>query len=179
MLLALMGLNERLAYALEDSSLNELAIYILGNVPGLPPIVQSFHIMGIAAVMASIVMVNLKFLGLAVPSQNLSEMIDRLMPWTWWALLLNAVTGSVFVLARPVRYFLNPVFGIKFSLLCPALVLVLVVHLLQIRETGYWEQSPTRRVSGKGIAVLSLILWIGIIMAGRWIAYADYLFYYE
>ena len=92
-----MGLNERLAYALEDSPVRELAVYLLGNVPGLPPIVQSLHIMGIAAVMASIVMVNLKFLGLAVPSQNVSEMIGRLMPWTWWALLLNAVPGGIFV----------------------------------------------------------------------------------
>ena len=92
-----MGLNERLAYALEDSPARELAVYLLGNVPGLPPIIQSLHIMGIAVVMASIVMVNLKFLGLAVPGQNVSEMIGRLMPWAWWALLLNAVTGSVFV----------------------------------------------------------------------------------
>ena len=179
MLLALMGLNERVAYALEDSPARELAVYLLGNVPGLPPIVQSLHIMGIAVVMATIVMVNLRFLGLAVPSQNVSEMIGRLMPWTWWALLLNAVTGSVFVVARPARYFLNPVFGIKFSLLLPAVALAFVVHRLHVRNAGYWEQSSTRRLSGKAIAALSLVLWIGVVMAGRWIAYADYLFYYE
>ena len=174
-----MGLNERLAYALEDSPVRELAVYLLGNVPGLPPIVQSLHIMGIAAVMASIVMVNLKFLGLAVPSQNVSEMIGRLMPWTWWALLLNAVPGGIFVVARPARYILNPVFGIKFSLLFPALVLAFVVHRLHAREPGYWGRSSARRLSGRAIAVLSLVLWIGVVMAGRWIAYADYLFYYE
>lgn len=177
-----MGLNERLAYvayALEDSPVRELAVYLLGNVPGLPPIVQSLHIMGIAAVMASIVMINLKFLGLAVPSQNVSEMIGRLMPWTWWALLLNAATGGLFVAARPVRYFLNPVFGIKFSLLVPALVLAFVVHRLHVREPGYWGRSSMRRFSGRAIAALSLVLWVGVVMAGRWIAYVDYLFYYE
>ena len=50
--------------------LTQLAVYLLGNVPSLPPIIQSLHIMGIAVVMASIVMVNLKFLGLAVQAKT-------------------------------------------------------------------------------------------------------------
>ena len=66
-------------------------------------------------------------------------MIGRLMPWTWWALLLNAVTGSVFVVARPARYFLNPVFGIKFSLLVPAVALAFVVHRLHVRDVIFYE----------------------------------------
>ena len=82
-----------LASALSESQAREIAVYLLGNVPGLSPIAQSLHILGIAIVMGSIVMVDLKLLGVAVPSQNVSEMIRRLMPWTWWALLLNAVTG--------------------------------------------------------------------------------------
>ena len=76
-------MRESLASALSDSQAREVAVYLLGNVPGLPPIAQSLHILGIAVVMASIVMVDLKFLGLALPSQNVSEMILRLMPWTW------------------------------------------------------------------------------------------------
>ena len=154
-----MGLNERLAYALEDSPVRELAVYLLGNVPGLPPIVQSLHIMGIAAVMASIVMVNLKFLGLAVPSQNVSEMIGRLMPWTWWALLLNAVPGGIFVVARPARYFLNPVFGIKFSLLFPALVLAFVVHRPPREGTGLLGTvvgAPSLRSGHCGVVACAL-----------------------
>ena len=172
-------MNENVAIALAASQASEIAVYLLGNVPGLPPIAQSLHILGIAVVMGSIVMVNLKFLGLAVPSHNVSEMIDRLMPWVWWALLLNAVTGLLFVVARPLRYFFNPVFGIKFSLLVPAVVLAFVVHNLSKREAHYWEQSSARRFSAKVIAALSLLLWIGVVLSGRWIAYADYLFFYE
>ena len=174
-----MDIHERLARALAESPAQELAEYLLGNVPGLPPIAQALHILGISVVMASIVMVNLRFLGVAVPSQNISEMIQRLMPWTWWALPLNAMTGLVFVVARPGRYFFNPVFGIKFSLLVPAVALALVVYGLNRREMGYWEHTLARRISGRVIAALSLVLWIGVVMAGRWIAYADYLFFYE
>lgn len=169
-------MNEFLANALVESEAREFAVYLLSNVPGLPPIAQAIHIMGIAVVMSSIVMVNLRFLGIAVPSQNVSEMIRRLMPWTWWALPVNAVTGLLFVAARPVRYFYNPVFGIKFMLLVPAVVLAFVVYWLNRRETGFWERSLARRNSARVIAAVSMLLWIGVVLAGRWIAYADYLF---
>ena len=174
-----MALNERLASLLTDSSAQELALYLLGNVPGLPPVAQTVHILGICIVMASIVMVNLKFLGLALPSQNLSEMISRLYPWTWWALPVNAVTGLLFVIARPNRYLYNPVFGIKFSLLIPAVLLAYLVYRMNQKERGYWDSTYGRRISGRAVAGLSLVLWIGVLMAGRWIAYSDYLFYME
>ena len=174
-----MVLHERLANLLTDSSAQELALYLLGNIPGLPPIAQTLHILGICIVMASIIMVNLKFLGLALPSHNLSEMISRLYPWTWWALPVNAITGLLFVIARPNRYFYNPVFGIKFSFLVPAILLAFLVYRMNQRERGYWDHTLTRRISGRAVAGLSLVLWIGVLMAGRWIAYSDYLFYLE
>ena len=161
-----MGLHERLANLLTDSSAQELALYLLGNVPGLPPIAQTVHILGICIVMASIIMVNLKFLGLALPSQNLSEMITRL-------------TGLLFVIARPNRYFFNPVFGIKFSFLVPAILLAFLVYRMNQKERGYWDHTLGRRISGRIVAGLSLVLWVGVLMAGRWIAYSDYLFYLE
>ena len=172
-------MNESLANALAGSQVSEFAVYLLGNVPGLPPIAQAVHILGIAVVMGSIVMVDLRLLGIAVPSQDAGEMIRRLMPWTWWALSLNAISGLLFVTARPFRYFFNPVFGLKFSMLVPAVVLAFVVYRLSRKEAGYWERSLARRVWARLIAAVSLALWVGVVLAGRWIAYSDYLFLYE
>ena len=172
-------MNETLARILSGSQASEFAVYLLGNVPGLPPIAQALHILGISVVMGSIVMLDLRLLGVAVPSQSVSEMIRRLMPWTWCALLLNAVTGLLFVVARPNRYFFNPVFEWKVSMLVPAILLALVVHRLSKREADYWERSLSRRVSVRVIAAVSLVLWVGVVLAGRWIAYSDYLYFYE
>ncbi len=172
-------MNESVFNLLAGSRASEAAVYLLSNVPGLPPISQALHIMGIAVVMGSVVMVDLRLLGLAVPSQSVSEMIGRLMPWTWCALSLNLITGLLFVVARPGRYFFNPVFGIKFALLVPAVLLALVIHRLSFREPGYWEGSSVRLISARVIAVVSLALWVGVVLSGRWIAYSDYLFFYE
>ena len=174
-----MDILVNLSAFIADSSVRELVIYLLRNVPGFPPIIQTVHILAIAAVMGSIVFINLKILGVAVPSQRLSEMIQRLLPWTWWALLLLAISGVVFIIARPDKYFFNPVFGIKFSLLAPAVVFAWIIHRKNTLEPGYWEGSALRRGSARTIAALSLVLWLGVMMAGRWIAYYDYLFWPE
>ena len=172
-------MRDSLANFIAESQAREMAIYLLSNVPGFPPITQAIHILGVAAVMASTVMIDLRMLGIAVPSQKLGEMIRRLMPFTWWALLSNVITGMPLLLARPQRYLYNPVFGWKLAFLLPAVLLALVVHLRNRRDEGYWEQSTNRRRLGKAIAVLSLVSWLGVVMAGRWIAYSDYLFWPE
>jgi hypothetical protein len=157
-----------IAQAINGSPLQDAVVWSLRNVWGLPPIIQTVHILSIAVVMASTVMIDLKVLGLALPNQHLPEMLRRLLPWTWWALLVLFISGAVFVIGRPRRYFVNPVFGLKFALLAVA---VAATYLLQRVQTG-----ATVRASTKLLAAVSLVSWLGVMLAGRWIAYADYLF---
>ena len=150
---------------LASSELREVVVYLLSNVPGLPPIVQSVHLLGVAVVMASVVLFSLRTLGIAAPGQGWREMQTRLLPWLWWLLPVMILTGGMFVVARPARYFYNPVFGIK--------VVLLVVVLLTTWLLGRMQSDgPAARLLAGGC----LVLWIGVVFAGRWIAYADYLF---
>lgn len=165
-----------LVQAFKESGLTGNTEYLLRNVPGLPPIVQTFHLLAICAVMGSVVLVDLKVLGLALRSQHVSELVARVMPWMWWALPVNLLSGLVFVFARPARYFNNPVFGYKFVFMLPAVVLALVFQMALRRDQTFWEQSGGRRALAKTIALVSLFCWIGVIFAGRFIAYADYIF---
>jgi hypothetical protein len=164
------------ARALAASPMNKLATYLLTEIPGFPPIVQTFHILSIAAIMGSVVLIDLRVLGLALPSQSPTELVRRLMPWTWSALPVLAVSGLVLVFARPARYLSNPVFGLKFAMLAPAIVLAAVFQRGSAKDAHFWEQSRGRRASARTIAGVSLLLWIGVVLAGRWIAYVDYLF---
>lgn len=122
-------------------------------------------------------MLDLRILGLAVPSQSISEMTKRVMPWLWWALASNFVSGAFFLLGRPNRYFNNPVFGWKLSFLIPAILLTLFFHLMSKRQDGFWELNSKRLWTARAIALLSLGLWIMVAMAGRWIAYAEYIYF--
>jgi hypothetical protein len=146
----------------------------LRDVRGFAPVIQTVHILSVAAIMGSIVLIDLKVLGLALPSQPTRELTRRLMPWTWCALVTLALSGLVSLFARPQRYLLNPVFGMKFSMLVPAILLAVIFQRASTKN--FWEQSGGRRALAKVVAACSLLLWIGVAMAGRWIAYADYLF---
>lgn len=157
-----------LARSIGSSGLHDTAVNLLSNVPGLPPIVQTVHLLGIAVVMSSVVLLDLRVLGLALPSQGVQELTRRVMPWLWSALPVMLLSGLPFVLARPHRYFTNPIFGLKFALLLPAIALAALLHVVSVRKPDNWGT--------KLIAAISLLLWIGVVLAGRWIAYVDYIF---
>lgn len=161
-----------IAGAIQASAFNALATRLLSTVPGLPPIVQTVHLLGIASVMGSTVLLDLRLLGLALPSQPARELARRVMPWLWCALPCLAASGLLFVVARPQRYFSNPVFLFKFTMLAPAVVLAITLQrLLGASDT----EEDTRRPGIKLLATASLACWVLVVLAGRWIAYADYL----
>ena len=164
-----------LTRALAATPIHRLAMELMTTIPWAP-VVQTVHLLGISAVMGSIVLIDLKVLGLALPSQSTTELVRRLMPWTWCALPLLASSGSVSILARPERYFTNPVFGLKFAMLVPAVILAAVFQAASAKDARFWDRSRGRRASARIVAALSLFLWMGVALAGRWIAYADFLF---
>jgi hypothetical protein len=165
---------ESLTSWIANSAANDLALALLGNVPGSPPILQTIHLLSIVAIMASALMIDLRILGLAIPSQEIQEMAQRLRYWTLVGVIGVFSSGVWFVLARPNRYFNNPVFQIKFALLVPALLCSYGIFRIAIRKPDFWATHPWR---GKLLAAVSLLLWVGVVLAGRWIAYAEYLFW--
>jgi hypothetical protein len=168
-----------LAALISDSQIQNASTWMLQNIPGLPPILQTIHLLGIAAIMASVLMMDLRILGLAVPSQSIDEMAVRLKVWAVGGVAAIALSGMWFVLARPNRYFFNPVFQIKFALLPLALLTSYLIFQRTLRSPGYWEHSSRRILLAKLLALISLLLWLTVAMAGRWIAYSEYLFWNE
>ena len=171
-------MNEALASYIASSQAQEISVSLLRGIPGMPPITQAIHILGVGVVMGTAVMIDLRILGLAVPSQQLDELVRRLAPWTWWALVINVLTGLPYLLAQPYRYLLNPVFGIKMACLVPAVLVTLLLYKT-MTPTGFWEETAGRRLGAKLLAGLSIVLWITVIFGGRWIAYSDYIFWSE
>ena len=75
-----------LASLIDGSALQQGSVYLLSQIRGFPPIIQTVHILGIVTIMGSMVLIDLRLLGLALPSQSIPELTRRLMPWTWVAL---------------------------------------------------------------------------------------------
>jgi hypothetical protein len=116
-------------------------------------------------------MLSLRILGIACRRQQLQEMAGRLFPWFLAALPVMLLSGLPFFLARPQRYLTNPIFGYKFVFLFLALAATFLLC--------YWCMKKRMQdgVIIKLVAVLSVSAWIMTAMAGRWIAYVDYIFW--
>ena len=152
--------------------MTELSIQLLSSVPGLPPVLQTIHLLGLAMLMASAVMMDLRVLNLAGRRQQMQEVFQRLFPWLFWALPVMLLSGLPFLLARPQRYLNNPVFAYKAAFLSLALLATLVLWFAYKR--GVVQQQSWQIIL---LALLSLAAGLMTAMAGRWIAYSDYLFW--
>ena len=84
---------------------------------------------------------------------------------------MRLVTGIFLIIAEPARSLANDAFQLKMILL--VLVLLLYRHLLSCvsTQTDFPASSHHLSVANKLLAALSILMWISIIFAGRWIAY--------
>ncbi|OYX32373.1 MAG: hypothetical protein B7Y99_08690 [Caulobacterales bacterium 32-69-10] len=146
---------------------------LIQNVSWVIPAFQSVHILAICVVMGSVALIDLRLLGVTGRSQSISSMVNRLVPAVWVALVILFLSGSVLAIGEPVRSLENPAFHAKMlMLLCVGALTFFFQHMLR-GDVAFWELSPARRATAKLAAVVSLLLWVGIIFAGRWIAYTE------
>ncbi|WP_126173524.1 DUF6644 family protein [Altericroceibacterium xinjiangense] len=136
------------------------------------PILQSLHILAIAAAFVSALMINLRILGIGGEGQSLGRTVTRYLPWTWAALGMLTITGLGLVIAEPVREMMNPMFWIKLALVVGLIVLGIVFQIAARRNEGSWATADGGALPMRAGAAAIIVLWCGIIFAGRWIAYA-------
>jgi len=137
------------------------------------PAVQTVHILAIAAVMSSVLMIDLRLLGILGRDQPLARVSERFLPVIWWTLPILLATGILMIIGEPVRSLESPVFQLKMALLAAAMVVTLSYQVPLGRDPSFWDLSIGWRGGARIIAVLSLLLWAGIVFAGRWIAYYE------
>lgn len=129
------------------------------------------HTLGIIMVAGTIMLVDLRLLGLGLKREPVSDVVSRIVPRTLWGFGLMAVTGGCLFSAEAVKLYHSPAFRIKLVLLSLAGLNALIFHRTIYRQAAEWETAavipPRARLAG----LLSLILWMCIIAAGRAIAY--------
>ena len=155
---------------LTSSRLGELIEATPWVAQWLVPGVQSVHILCVSIVMISIVTWDLRLLGVTGKQQTVAYMTNRVLPWVWTALAILALTGATLTIIEPARELLSPAFQAKMVMLAIVCSLTIAVQRSVRRDASYWE---SRRPLTVVAAVVSLLLWVAILSAGRWIAYVE------
>ena len=135
------------------------------------PTLQTIHIVGVAVLFSSVMLVDLRVLRVLQRDAPLAEVAQRFLPAIWPVLLVLLVSGTLLIIGEPRRALLNTTFYLKMTLLPVAIVLT--AGLQWSFASTFWEKGQGRRLAGRLAAVLSILVWCGILFAGRWIAYTQ------
>ena len=136
------------------------------------PLLESVHVVGLALVFGCIAILDLRLLGVASTNRSVSRILSDLLKWTWAAFALTAATGALMFITNAVVYFHNTFFRAKMILLVLAALNMLVFELTARKTLRRWDEAPAvPPTSAKVVATLSLIIWVGVIVAGRVIGF--------
>jgi Family of unknown function (DUF6644) len=136
----------------------------------LYPIVEIVHIVGFVVLVGAAVMFDLRLLGVS-PGLRASAMAQHHLPWSRVALALVVPSGVLMFMAHATEFAANPAFRMKLILLAAAGLNALVFHRGAFRSVTAWEAHAPVPGRARAAAIVSLLLWVGVISAGRLIAY--------
>lgn len=137
------------------------------------PTLQTIHILSVAIVFSSAILVDLRIWRLFERDMPLPQVTRRFLPAIWPILLILLLTGSLLIIGEPRRSLLNSTFYVKMILLMVAILLTAGLQGSIASSPAFWDKDRSRRLAGKLLATLSIMVWCGILFAGRWIAYAQ------
>lgn len=135
------------------------------------PMIESLHVLSDVIVFGSIMMLDLHLLGLTFRRSDFNKVSSELLPFTWVAFVLALISGVFLFISNAVNYSANTFFQFKMVLLVLAGINMLIFQCLISQDHHRWAQQSqiprTARLAGS----ISLILWLGVVLCGRWIGF--------
>ena len=147
------------------------AIWLQDHFLAIPGF-QTVHILAIAALFGSVLMLNLRVLGVVGMDMSMADTYRRYMRWIWWSLAVLVASGIILLISEPVRNMVNSVFWIKMMFLAIAVVLSLWFQHGVKKRMADWDASSAGHGGLRTGAVLIIVVWLLVMVGGRWIAYS-------
>jgi hypothetical protein len=129
------------------------------------PTVLTLHTVGLALLVGPSWALDLRLLG-AAPGIPLRSM-EKTFPVMWAGFWINGLSGLLLFIADATTKGATLLFVSKL-----ALIVVAVVTLVALRRVVYRRDAePVIGPTARGLAIVSIVLWIAAIGTGRWMAY--------
>ena len=135
------------------------------------PFLESTHVLCLALFVGTAAMLDLRLLGIAMTRIPVSEFTGRLLPWTRAGFAVMVITGGALFTATPVAYYQSLFFRIKIILLILAGLNIFFFHSRTERTIGEWDAAARPPRAARVAAIVSLLAWSGVVVAGRLVAY--------
>ena len=131
------------------------------------PVIEAVHLLGLALLGGSILIVDLRLLGFGLGEQSVSYVLSQSRPWLRGALAMLFATGIPLFLSEAVKCYWSDAFWLKMGALVVALSFTWGVRNRIIEREG-----ATNALQMKALACGSLGCWLTVAAAGRWIGFS-------
>ena len=135
------------------------------------PLIETVHVLAICLFVGFTALLDLRLLGCALGRTPVSEIVARIMPWTWMGFAVMVATGVLLLYGDPVRFLSNVFFQAKLGVLALAGINAAVFHATVYRRVHQWDTSPAIPIQARIAGAVSLLAWATVVLTGRMIAY--------
>jgi hypothetical protein len=135
------------------------------------PTLEAIHVIGLTLVFGTILVLDLRLLGLASTGRPVHRVVADILKWTWLAFAITAVTGALMFTTNAIVYYENVYFRAKIALLVLAGLNMFAFELTARRTINQWDSARSAPPAGRVVAMLSLAIWVGVIVTGRMIGF--------
>ena len=116
-------------------------------------LIESFHVIGVAVVVGTVLVVDLRLLGLASSRRPFTAIAPDVFRWTWLAFALAVATGALMFVTNATSYYVNTYFRMKMAMLVLAGINIAAFELTARRSVAAWDRdaaAPAVRQAGGG-----------------------------
>lgn len=138
------------------------------NSRWLFPVIECVHLLGLAMIGGSVLVVNLSLLGLGLGRQCSAQLWRDSSPWLVGSLAVMLGTGLLLFTSEAQKLYYHDAFWVKIS----ALLLSLGFTATVLRRTALADPTRISMLRSRAVALVSLSLWSLVAAGGRWIGFS-------
>ncbi len=132
------------------------------------PWIESIHVLAIVLVVGTISIVDFRLLGLASLDIGVRRVMRDVIPYTWGAFAVAAITGSLMFSSDATHYAHNRLFQAKLAMLILAGLNMATFHFIGVRDIDRWDgPGKSTPIVARAAAAISLLVWITVVSLGR------------
>jgi hypothetical protein len=130
------------------------------------------HVISMCMFAGTILMMDLRLLGVGYMQTPFSQVQRRLFPWQMAAMFVSSATGLALVWGNPLNYVTNIIFWLKMLAMVLAAINALAFHFITEYTVIDWDAGRMPPSGARLAGWLSIILWVNVVLAGRLMPYA-------
>jgi hypothetical protein len=132
------------------------------------PAVEAVHLLGLCVIGGAVLLVDMRMLGFGLTRTPLSELAAGVRPYLRWSVLVMLLTGYALFASEATKCYDHDAFWVKMTCLFLAILFTWTVKAKVVSQPDGSSSPGTL----KAVAIVSLLLWTGVGIGGRWIGFS-------